>query len=297
MKTVAQLLKLKDLHNQQVHTIGPDQMVLEALRLMAEKNIGALPVVNDGVVVGVVSERDYARKVVLEGRSSVGTPVSEIMSSKVITVDSQQTVETCMGIMTDSHLRHLPVVENGQLLGLLSIGDLVKEAIAEQASLILGSIDSDFSIFFSPSLPTRMTRVFTPAPSFSSRIKAMVDCGSSALPSRSPMVLTTVYSTMLRCTNASRLAGSSSAFLRLTSVGSSVLGAMMIKGRDLPRSCAKGPSLSAASAVPAATSRVARVRDRINMVGSFQIHWVAIAQTHAMPVSSTAYGSSRYSPA
>ncbi|KAA8711291.1 CBS domain-containing protein [Pseudomonas cannabina] len=136
MKTVAQLLKLKDLHNQQVHTIGPDQMVLEALRLMAEKNIGALPVVNDGVVVGVVSERDYARKVVLKGRSSVGTPVSEIMSSKVITVDSQQTVETCMGIMTDSHLRHLPVVENGQLLGLLSIGDLVKEAIAEQASLI-----------------------------------------------------------------------------------------------------------------------------------------------------------------
>ncbi|MCF5615564.1 CBS domain-containing protein [Pseudomonas syringae] len=136
MKTVAQLLKLKDLQNQQVHTIGPDQMVLEALRLMAEKNIGALPVVKDGVVVGVVSERDYARKVVLKGRSSVGTPVSEIMSGKVITVDSQQTVEACMGIMTDSHLRHLPVVENGQLLGLLSIGDLVKEAIAEQASLI-----------------------------------------------------------------------------------------------------------------------------------------------------------------
>ncbi|AKT30608.1 CBS domain-containing protein [Pseudomonas syringae pv. actinidiae] len=136
MKTVAQLLKLKDLHNQHVHTIGPNQMVLDALRLMADKNIGALPVVENGTVVGVVSERDYARKVVLEGRSSVGTPVSEIMSSKVITVNSQQTVETCMGIMTDSHLRHLPVVEDGQLLGLLSIGDLVKEAIAEQASLI-----------------------------------------------------------------------------------------------------------------------------------------------------------------
>ncbi|ATV18425.1 hypothetical protein A584_12845 [Pseudomonas syringae pv. theae ICMP 3923] len=136
MKTVAQLLKLKDLHNQHVHTIGPNQMVLDALRLMADKNIGALPVVENGTVVGVVSERDYARKVVLKGRSSVGTPVSEIMSSKVITVNSQQTVETCMGIMTDSHLRHLPVVEDGQLLGLLSIGDLVKEAIAEQASLI-----------------------------------------------------------------------------------------------------------------------------------------------------------------
>ncbi|EPJ88035.1 MULTISPECIES: CBS domain-containing protein [Pseudomonas] len=136
MKTVAQLLKLKVLHNQQVHTIAPDQMVLDALRLMAEKNIGALPVVENGVLVGVVSERDYARKMVLKGRSSIGTPVSAIMSTKVITVDSLQTVEACMGIMTDSHLRHLPVVEEGQLLGLLSIGDLVKEAIAEQADLI-----------------------------------------------------------------------------------------------------------------------------------------------------------------
>ncbi|MBI6852989.1 CBS domain-containing protein [Pseudomonas cichorii] len=136
MKTVAQLLKLKSEQHQQVHTIGPDQMVLDALRLMADKNIGALPVIAGGVVVGVVSERDYARKMVLKGRSSVGTPVSAIMSSKVITVDSQQSVETCMNIMTDNHLRHLPVVEGGQLLGLLSIGDLVKEAISEQASLI-----------------------------------------------------------------------------------------------------------------------------------------------------------------
>ncbi len=136
MKTVAHLLKLKAQHNQQVHTIAPHQMVLEALMKMAEKNVGALPVVKDGVVVGVISERDYARKLVLKGRSSVGTPVSDIMSSPVITVDSHQTVEGCMGIMTDSHLRHLPVVENGQLLGLLSIGDLVKEAIAEQADLI-----------------------------------------------------------------------------------------------------------------------------------------------------------------
>ncbi|WP_095083519.1 CBS domain-containing protein [Pseudomonas sp. Irchel s3h17] len=136
MKTVAQLLKLKASHNQEVHTIKSHQMVLEALMVMAAKNVGALPVMNDGKIVGVISERDYARKLVLKGRSSVGTPVSEIMNSPVITVDSHQTVETCMSIMTDKHLRHLPVVENGQLLGLLSIGDLVKEAIAEQAELI-----------------------------------------------------------------------------------------------------------------------------------------------------------------
>ena len=136
MKTVAQLLKLKSKHVQQVYTIKPHQTVLEALLVMAEKNVGALPVVEGGKVVGIVSERDYARKMVLKGRSSVGTAVSEIMSSPVITVDSHQNVDTCMNMMTDSHLRHLPVVENGELLGLLSIGDLVKEAIAEQADLI-----------------------------------------------------------------------------------------------------------------------------------------------------------------
>ncbi|MDY7565377.1 CBS domain-containing protein [Pseudomonas sp. RTC3] len=136
MKTVAQLLKLKAIHNQHVHTIAPNQMVLEALRVMAEKNIGALPVIEDGQVVGVISERDYARKIVLQGRSSIGTSVRAIMSSPVVTVNSHQSIETCMGVMTDSHLRHLPVVEDGQLLGLLSIGDLIKEAIAEQADLI-----------------------------------------------------------------------------------------------------------------------------------------------------------------
>jgi CBS domain-containing protein len=135
MKTITQLLKLKATQNQ-VHTIGPDEMVLEALRVMAEKNVGALPVLENGQVVGVISERDYARKIVLQGRSSVGTPVRDIMSAPVVTVDSRQSIEACMGIMTDSHLRHLPVVENGELLGLLSIGDLVKEAIAEQADLI-----------------------------------------------------------------------------------------------------------------------------------------------------------------
>ena len=136
MKTVAQLLKLKAEQNHEVHIIAPHQMVLEALMVMAAKNVGALPVVKNGEVVGIISERDYARKLVLKGRSSVGTPVEDIMVSPVITVDTHQTVETCMGIMSDKRLRHLPVVENGRLIGLLSIGDLVKEAIAEQAELI-----------------------------------------------------------------------------------------------------------------------------------------------------------------
>ncbi|MDE1167914.1 MAG: CBS domain-containing protein [Pseudomonas sp.] len=136
MKTVAQLLKLKALQHQQVHTVAPDEMVLQALKVMADKNVGALPVVEGGKVVGIFSERDYARKVVLLGRSSVGTPVSAIMSSPVISVDPHKSIDHCMNIMTDSHLRHLPVVEHGLLIGLLSIGDLVKEAIAEQGNLI-----------------------------------------------------------------------------------------------------------------------------------------------------------------
>jgi CBS domain-containing protein len=110
--------------------------VLAALGVMAEKNVGALPVVKDGKVIGIISERDYARKVALKGRSSADTPISTIMSERIITVSPSESVEACMGIMTDSRLRHLPVVKDGQLVGLLSIGDLVKEAIAEQADLI-----------------------------------------------------------------------------------------------------------------------------------------------------------------
>lgn len=136
MKTVAQVLKAKDQKNQDVHTIQWDHTVFEALVRMSEKNVGALPVVKEGVVVGIISERDYARKLILKGLSSVTTRVDEVMSSPVITVDSQKKVDECMNIMTDSHLRHLPVVEDGKLLGLLSIGDLVKEAIADQADLI-----------------------------------------------------------------------------------------------------------------------------------------------------------------
>ncbi|AZE88643.1 CBS domain-containing protein [Pseudomonas orientalis] len=136
MKTVAELLKAKDQKNQDVHTIQWDHTVFEALVRMSEKNVGALPVVKDGAVVGIISERDYARKLILKGLSSVTTRVDDVMSSPVITVDTHKTVEACMNIMTDSHLRHLPVVEDAKLLGLLSIGDLVKEAIAEQAALI-----------------------------------------------------------------------------------------------------------------------------------------------------------------
>ncbi|WP_300633011.1 CBS domain-containing protein [Pseudomonas sp.] len=136
MKTVAEVLKAKDQKNQDVHTIKWDHTVFEALVRMSEKNVGALPVVKDDTVVGIISERDYARKLILKGLSSVTTRVNEVMSSPVITVDTRKTVEECMNIMTDSHLRHLPVVEDGKLLGLLSIGDLVKEAIAEQTALI-----------------------------------------------------------------------------------------------------------------------------------------------------------------
>ena len=136
MKTAAQLVRLKSVQNQQVHSIAPDRTVLEALQIMAEKNVGALPVIEDGQVVGVFSERDYARKMVLKGRSSVGTTVRTIMSTPVITADSQQSIDRCMEVMTDSHLRHLPVLDNGELIGLLSIGDLVKESLVEQADLI-----------------------------------------------------------------------------------------------------------------------------------------------------------------
>ena len=134
MKTVAQLLALKT--QQDVYTIAPDAWVLDALRLMAEKNVGALPVMRDGELVGIVSERDYARKVALQGRSSYATPVSEIMTEAVIIVLPQQTVGDCMQMMTDHHLRHLPVMGNGKRIGLLSIGDLVKATTVQQAELI-----------------------------------------------------------------------------------------------------------------------------------------------------------------
>lgn len=134
MRTVAQVIQTKTI--QQVHTIDAGDTVLSALQLMAEHNIGALPVTENGQVVGVVSERDYARKCVLKGRASVGTMVREIMNSPVTTVTPQQSVSECLSLITDRHLRHLPVLDEGQLVGLVSIGDLVKETIAEQKELI-----------------------------------------------------------------------------------------------------------------------------------------------------------------
>lgn len=134
MKTVAQIIQTKKI--QQVYTIDAESTVLKALQVMADNNIGALPVTENGKVVGVISERDYARKCVLRGRASVGTMVREIMSSPVITVTPQQSVPECLSLITARHLRHLPVIENDQLVGLVSIGDLVKETIAEQEELI-----------------------------------------------------------------------------------------------------------------------------------------------------------------
>jgi CBS domain-containing protein len=133
MKTLKQLLDAK---GRDVYTITPEASVLDALRLMAEKSVGALIVTEAGRIAGVISERDYARKVILHGKSSHELQVRDIMTSKVITVNPRQTVEECMALMTEKRIRHLPVTEGERLIGVLSIGDLVKEVIAEQQQTI-----------------------------------------------------------------------------------------------------------------------------------------------------------------
>lgn len=133
MKTARQLLQSK---GGVIHSIGPDASVFDALRLMAEKDVGALLVIDGGRLVGIMSERDYARKVILHGKSSHDIPVREIMTGKVVTVEPGQSVEECMALMTNRHIRHLPVYDGDRLIGLLSIGDLVKEMIAEQQQTI-----------------------------------------------------------------------------------------------------------------------------------------------------------------
>lgn len=134
MTTAAQILKSKA--DQRVATIRPETSVIEAVKMMAERNVGALVVLEGEKIVGVISERDYARKVALMGRSSRDTPVRDIMTAPVMTVRPNQTNEECMALMTENRLRHLPVIDAGRMIGVVSIGDLVKDIISEQKEII-----------------------------------------------------------------------------------------------------------------------------------------------------------------
>lgn len=133
MKTVKQILETK---GNQIWSITSDKTVYDALEIMAEKETGALMVIDNGKLVGILSERDYARKVILKGVSSLKTPVKDIMTTKVAYVTPDNTLEECMALMTDKRCRHLPVMEKNQLIGVLSIGDLIKASIAEKEFLI-----------------------------------------------------------------------------------------------------------------------------------------------------------------
>ncbi len=133
MTTVRALLESK---GRAIFSVEPQAAVLDAIRLMAEHHVGALLVMRAAALEGIVSERDYARKVILRGRSSADTPVRDIMSSPVLTVSLETSVQQCMQLMTDRHVRHLPVVDGGRVVGMVSIGDLVKAVIAEQQQQI-----------------------------------------------------------------------------------------------------------------------------------------------------------------
>lgn len=134
MLTVKQLLETKTHH--EIARIGPDATVFQALQLMAELDIGAVLVMEEDELVGIFSERDYARRIVLQGRTSAGTHVRDIMTSRVVYVTPQNTSDQCMALMTDKHIRHLPVMESGKVVGVLSIGDLVRSTIDEQKFVI-----------------------------------------------------------------------------------------------------------------------------------------------------------------
>ncbi len=134
MTTVAQVLQNKN--NIEISTIEPAATVLEAITLMANKGIGAVVVVKDTQVVGILSERDYTRKIALMQRTSDHTTVAEIMTGTVLSVNRSNTVDECLNLMTDRHIRHLPVIENDLLVGLVSIGDLVKATMEDQKVLI-----------------------------------------------------------------------------------------------------------------------------------------------------------------
>ena len=134
MTIVSQLLRSK---GHDVWSVSPDTTIFDALRLMSQMNVGAVLVLLEGKVVGIFSERDYARKVILHGKSSRTTPVKEAMTSDVYCVTPKESIETCMTLMTDKHFRHLPVLtEDGELTGLISIGDVVKAMLAEKEVMI-----------------------------------------------------------------------------------------------------------------------------------------------------------------
>jgi CBS domain-containing protein len=133
ISTVDEILQQK---GRATWTISPKATVMEALTLMADKHIGALVVMHDDQVVGIISERDYARKVILRGKSSITTPVKDIMTEKVFYVNPKTTTQECMILFTRQSIRHLPVLENGKLAGLISIGDVVKTIIGEQEMTI-----------------------------------------------------------------------------------------------------------------------------------------------------------------
>lgn len=133
MKTIKEIMGDK---GQDIWSVGPGANVYEAIELMAEKGVGALMVIEGGRPVGIISERDYARKVILQGRSSKATPVRDIMTSRIIHTSPDRSVEECMALMTTNKIRHLPVLDEEQLVGMVSIGDLVKATISEQKSTI-----------------------------------------------------------------------------------------------------------------------------------------------------------------
>jgi CBS domain-containing protein len=133
MKTIGQFL---DQSKRPVYSVGPNSTIREALEIMAQHNIGALLILNGQTLEGIFSERDYARKVALKGRSSNDAKVSDVMTSKVITINTKHSIDQCMQIMTDNHIRHLPIVDDLEVIGLISIGDVVREMIAYQKSMI-----------------------------------------------------------------------------------------------------------------------------------------------------------------
>jgi CBS domain-containing protein len=133
MSTVKQLLEDKGC---QVYSVAPDTTVYAALELMAEKNIGAVIVLQDDRVVGLFSERDYSRKVILQGKNSKTCPVGELMTRDVLYVQPEDSVEDCMSLMTDKRVRHIPVMDNGNLVGIISIGDVVRAVISRRESTI-----------------------------------------------------------------------------------------------------------------------------------------------------------------